>query len=114
VENRVRLLFDQNLSFKLCTRLAELFPGSTQARLLGLDRADDRTLWNHAARNGFVLVTQDADFAEMAALYGPPPKVVWLRGGNRPTEAMETTLRRNHVLILDFAYEKEATCLELY
>jgi predicted nuclease of predicted toxin-antitoxin system len=64
----VKLLFDQNLSFKLCARLADLFPGSSQARLLGLDRADDRTLWDHAAAQGFALVTQDADFAEMAVL----------------------------------------------
>lgn len=110
----MKLLFDQNLSFKLCARLADLFPGSTQARLVSLDRADDRTLWNHAAANGFALVTQDADFAEMAALYGPPPKVVWLRGGNRPTAAIEETLRRNHVLIRDFTREDEAACLELY
>ncbi len=110
----MRLLFDQNLSFKLCARLADLFPGSTQARLVSLDRADDRTLWNHAAASGFALVTQDADFAEMAALYGPPPKVVWLRGGNRPTAAVEETLRRNHALIRDFAGEDEAACLELY
>ncbi len=36
----MRLLFDQNLSFKLCNRLADLFPDSTQARLLGMDEAD--------------------------------------------------------------------------
>ncbi len=95
----MRLLFDQNLSFKLCARLADLFPGSSQARLLGLDRADDRILWDHAAAHGFTLVTQDADFAEMAALYGPPPKVVWMRGGNRPTAVVEETLRRNHELL---------------
>ena len=110
----MRLLFDQNLSFKLCARLADLFPGSTQARLLGLDRADDRTLWDHAAANDLAFVTQDADFAEMAALYGPPPKVIWLRVGNRPTAAIEETLRRNHALICDFAREEEAACLELY
>lgn len=110
----MRLLFDQNLSFKLCAKLADLFPGSDQARLVGLDRADDRTLWDHAARGGFALVTQDADFAEMAALYGPPPKVVWLRGGNRPTVAVAETLRRSHGLIRDFASEPEAACLELY
>ena len=74
---------------KLCARLADLYPDSTQARLLGLDQADDRTLWEHAAAGGFVFVTQDADFAEMAALYGPPPKVVWLRGGNQSTMAVE-------------------------
>jgi predicted nuclease of predicted toxin-antitoxin system len=85
----VRLLFDQNLSFKLCRRLSNLFPGSRQVRLLGLDRADDRAVWDYAGANGFVLVSQDADFAEMATLFGPPPKVIWLRGGNRPTAAVE-------------------------
>lgn len=113
-DDAVRLLLDQNLSFKLCDRLADLFPNSTQARLVGLDRADDRTLWEHAAAGGFVLVTQDADFAEMAAVYGPPPKVVWLRGGNRPTAAVEATLRRAHALLLDFARNREAACLELH
>lgn len=94
--------------------MEDLFPNSSQARLLGLDRADDRTLWDHAAAQGFALVTQDADFAEMAALYGPPPKVVWLRGGNRPTATIEEALRRSHALMLDFARENEAACLELY
>ncbi len=110
----VKLLFDQNLSFKLCARLADLFPGSDQARLLGLDRASDPTLWAHAREHGFALVTQDADFAEMAALYGPPPKVIWLRAGNQPTAAVEDTLRRNQLLIHDFNRDPEAACLELY
>jgi predicted nuclease of predicted toxin-antitoxin system len=70
----MRLLFDQNLSFKLCRQLADLFPGSTQVRLLGLSEADDRALWQYAKANGFVIVSQDADFAEMAALHGPRRK----------------------------------------
>lgn len=110
----MKLLFDQNLSFKLCDQLSDLFPGSTQTRLLGLDRADDRTLWAYAAQHGFVLVSKDADFAEMAALHGPPPKVIWLRGGNRPTGAIESILRRHHSLIRDFVGEDEVACLELY
>ncbi len=97
---------------KLCARLADLFPGSDQARLLGLDRASDPTLWAHAREHGFALVTQDADFAEMAALYGPPPKVIWLRAGNQPTAAVEDTLRRNQLLIHDFDRDPEAACLE--
>jgi len=48
----MKLLFDQNLSFKLCRRLEDLYPGSTQARLAGLDEADDRELWQHALDNG--------------------------------------------------------------
>ena len=50
----------------------------------------------------------------MAALYGPPPKVIWLRGGNQPTAAIEATLRRNHLMISDFVHEDEIACLDLY
>jgi predicted nuclease of predicted toxin-antitoxin system len=63
----MKLLFDQNLSFKLCTQLADEFPDSNQVRLLGMDAAEDRTIWEHAMANDFTLVTQDSDFADMAA-----------------------------------------------
>ena len=52
----MKLLFDQNLSFKLCPRLADLFPDSCQVRLLGLAEADDRALWQHAKSNGFTVI----------------------------------------------------------
>jgi predicted nuclease of predicted toxin-antitoxin system len=41
----MKLLFDQNLSFKLCTLLSDLFPDSKPVRELGLDRSDDRIVW---------------------------------------------------------------------
>ena len=75
----MKLLFDQNLSFKLCQALADLFPGSSQVQ--------------RAKANAFALVTQDSDFADMAALYGTPPKVIWLRCGNQPTHVIEKLLR---------------------
>jgi predicted nuclease of predicted toxin-antitoxin system len=109
----VKLFFDQNLSFRLCVALADVFPDSTQARLAGLATADDRTIWGFAGAHGYALVSQDVDFAEMAALYGPPPKVVWLQGGNRPTAAVEALLRRYAETMRLFAGDGEAACLEL-
>ena len=109
----MKLLFDQNLSFKLCQVLADLFPGSRQVGLLGLAEADDRTVWQHAKANAFVLVTQDSDFAEMAALYGQPPKVIWLRCGNQPTQAIEQRLRNQAQAIAAFDEDPTATCLEI-
>jgi predicted nuclease of predicted toxin-antitoxin system len=85
----MKLLFDENLSFKLCERLAGLFPGFSQVRLLGLSEAEDRAIWNYAGSNGFTLVSLDVDFADRATLTGPPPKVIWLRCGNQPTEIIE-------------------------
>jgi predicted nuclease of predicted toxin-antitoxin system len=79
----MKLLFDENLSFKPCRKLSDLFPDSSQVRPIGLERADDHAIWRYAKANEFVLVTLDADFVEMAALFGAPPKVIWLRCGNQ-------------------------------
>jgi predicted nuclease of predicted toxin-antitoxin system len=56
----MKLLFDQNLSFKLCALLSDLFPDSKQDRGLGRDQSDDRVIWQHAKDNGFVLASQDS------------------------------------------------------
>lgn len=109
----MKLLFDQNLSFKLCALLEKHFPQSGQVRLLGLAEADDRDIWNFAKQNGYAIVTQDVDFAEMAALYGPPPKIVWLRSGNQPTAAVADRLSSQAQIIHDF-FADDTACLELY
>jgi len=109
----MKLLFDQNLSSKLCQALADIFPGSNQVRLVGLAEADDRAVWQHAKSNAFVLVTQDSDFSDMVALYGTPPKVVWLRCGNQPTEVIEKLLRDHSQAIAAFEQDPTANCLEI-
>lgn len=110
----MKLLFDQNLSFKLCRRMADLFPESSQVHLVGLSEADDRAIWQHARANGFTLVSQDSDFADLATLLGPPPKVLWLRFGNKPTSDVERALRDHVDAILSFQQDETAACLEIY
>ncbi len=56
----MKLLFDQNLSFKLPHLLVDIFPESSQVRLVQLDRANDAMIWEYARANDYVLVTQDA------------------------------------------------------
>lgn len=110
----MKLLFDQNLSFKLCQLLADLFPNSNQVRLLGMAEADDGVIWDYAKANGFTLVSQDVDFADMAILYGPPPKVIWLRCGNQPTSAVEQRLRDHAEVLQAFGRDPAAACWEIY
>jgi predicted nuclease of predicted toxin-antitoxin system len=109
----MKLLFDQNLSFKLCQALADLFPGSSQVRLLGLAEADDTVVWQYAKTNAFVLVSQDSDSADMAAFYGQPPKVIWLRCGSQPTQVIEKLLRDHTQTIAAFEQDPIANCLEI-
>ena len=73
---------------------------------------DDES-WNFARDNGFILVTQDADFAELAAHYGPPPKVVWLKIGNSPTQFVEAKLRYNAGLIETFVADGDLYVLTI-
>ena len=67
---------------------------------MGLDRASDAVLWNHAREHGFILVTQDADFSEMIEVLGFPPKVIWIRRGNCSTSEIELILRQSQQAII--------------
>lgn len=90
-----KLLFDQNLSPKLVERLADLHPNSEHLELLNLGTADDALVWEYARRNGFIVVTKDADFADLSVLRGFPPKIVWIRCGNCSTKDIEK-IQRDH------------------
>jgi predicted nuclease of predicted toxin-antitoxin system len=62
--------------------LEAAFPGSSHVAVIGLERATDKTIWDYARTNDFVIVTSDADFEELSLVFGPPPHVVRLAGGN--------------------------------
>ena len=109
----MKLLFDQNLSFRLCEAIDDVFPGSIHVRHVGMEAADDRAIWKFAEDNGYAIVSQDADFAEMAILLGAPPKVIWIRAGNLPWLEVTALLRRYAGMIAAFD-EDEAVCLEIY
>ena len=89
----MKLLFDQNLSPFLASQLADIFPESAHVQDVGLDRADDATVWDYARANGFIIVSKDSDFHERSVYLGAPPKVVWIRRGNCSTETIEQLMR---------------------
>ena len=107
----MKLLLDQNISYKLVNRLDDVYPGSRHVRQAGLDEADDLTVWDFARDNDFVIVSKDEDFHQRSFLSGSPPKVVWLRVGNCTTQDIEDALRRNRVALTDFAAQEEAAFL---
>jgi predicted nuclease of predicted toxin-antitoxin system len=110
----VKLLFDQNLSHRLCRLLADISPQTNQVRLTGLETASDNAIWDYARSEGFTIVTLDADFADLAALRGAPPKIIWLRCGNQSTAFVERLLRDHAAHIEAIEKSDDAACLELY
>jgi len=98
----VKLLFDENLSRRLVARLVDLFPESSHVALEGLLRNPDIVVWDYAKVRGFAIVTADADFYELSTSFGPPPKVIWLRGCDYPTGVAEGLIRKHAIRIAEF------------
>ena len=107
------VLFDQNLSRRLVALLAAEYPGSEHVESAGLLGADDLTVWNYAAGRGLMVVSKDSDFRHLALLYGPPPKVIWLRVGNGPTSVVEALLRARLADVQTFAADPVLALLAL-
>ncbi len=64
----MKLLLDENLSRRLVSFLQHAYPGTSQVVLLGLESASDREVWQKAKDDGYVIVTRDADFQELAGV----------------------------------------------
>ncbi|MCU0627175.1 MAG: DUF5615 family PIN-like protein [Gemmatimonadaceae bacterium] len=109
----LRLLFDQNLAPSLAMRLRDLYPGAVHVRHIGLARADDAVIWQHARRDNLMIVTKDDDFRQLAFVRGSPPKVIWTRLGNCTTADVERLLRVRHADVMAFAENRDAAVLVL-
>lgn len=109
----MRLLFDENLSPKLVSLLADVYPDSSHVRDVGLARADDDVVWSYAKHHGLTIVSKDADFHQRSFVYGPPPKVVWIRRGNCSTVEIERILRQHHADVVAFESDPYGAFIEL-
>ena len=78
----MKLLLDENLSDRIISRVADLFPDSTHIKAVGLREAEDFVVWEWAKKHGFTIVSKDTDFHQRAIVFGHPPKFIWLRVGN--------------------------------
>ena len=50
----MKLLFDQNLSWRLPKKLADLYPDSQHVREAGMKESEDIDIWEYAKANGYV------------------------------------------------------------
>lgn len=109
----MKLLLDQNLSWKLVPQLNAAFPGTVHLRsVLGTD-AGDRDIWLYAKDNGFMIVSKDDDFEQRSVLLGHPPKVVWIRLGNCKSEQIAHLLHSSISALYAFDNDEEKSILTL-
>jgi predicted nuclease of predicted toxin-antitoxin system len=109
----MKLLFDENLSPKLPSRLADLFPNSLHVREVGMQSTIDPTVWDYAKDHNLIIVSKDADMHDLSLVLGSPPKVIWLRLGNCSTSQVEQLLRQDFDVIKLFCEDDNLSLLSL-
>lgn len=109
----MKLLYDQNLSYRLVAELNDLYPDSFHVRDIGMKEADDSDIWGYAVRNGYTIVSKDSDFHQQSFMHGHPPKIIWLRVGNCSTNTIISLLRTHHDAVLRFKQNEAASFLTL-
>lgn len=109
----MKLLFDQNISFRLIKKIAPFFPHAYSVKDLDLVDSSDIEIWKYAKENGLTIVTFDADFFDLNTLYGGPPKIIWLKTGNMTTSFLANLFERHQDLIKEFLRSHESDFLML-
>ena len=110
--HKMKLLFDQNISFRLIKRISDIFPEAKQVRELGLENSTDLTIFEFAKLNDYIIVTFDADFCDFSNVKGFPPKIIWIRTGNTTTNNLEKLIR-DKIEIIKLFYIEDYACLEI-
>ena len=109
----MKLLFNNNLSHKLVTRLEDLFPGSSHVMLDDLDESEDIDIWSFAMENGFTIITKDSDCSDLTIYHGYPPKIVWPRVGNCRLSDIERIIRDHFERINQFVNDPDVGIFEV-
>ena len=113
----MKLLLDENLSDRIISRVADLFPDSTHIKAVGLREADDFVVWEWARKHGFTIVSKDTDFHQRAIVFGHPPSsygyASGLRVGNCQTGLITNLLRSRYQVIRQFIESETESLLVL-
>jgi predicted nuclease of predicted toxin-antitoxin system len=110
----MKLLFDQNISFRILNRLPDSFSGSSHVKTEGLMNVSDIGIWEYARKNEFTIVSQDSDFNDINQLNGFPPKIIWIKTGNLNTEEISLLLVKQLSEIEAFLADISLGCLEIF
>lgn len=112
----MRLLFDQNISFRIIAKISNIFPEAKQVRQLGIENYSDIEIWKFAKEKEYTIVTFDGDFYDLSNFKGFPPKIIWLRFGNTKTDFTANIINSRNSIIKDFINApeySEIACLEI-
>ncbi len=109
----MKILLDQNISFKLKYSFAIFFKEVRHVSDFSLQNSNDIDIWNFAERNGYAILTYDADYFDLSIINGHPPKVIWVRVGNLSTKQLTDILQEQINEIIYFLNDESTSCIEI-
>ena len=109
----MKLLFYENLSPKLVTVLADIFPKSVHVDKIGLGGETDEAVWIYAKNNDYIVVSKDSDFYDKSILLGHPPKIIWIKRGNCSNRQIQLILRNRADAIRSFNENPELSFIQV-
>ena len=75
---------------------------------LGLQEANDRSIFSEAREANAVVITKDQDFVHLLNQLGPPPQVVWVTCGNTSNAQMREILQQNFQKVFSLLQSSES------
>ncbi|MBX2897861.1 MAG: DUF5615 family PIN-like protein [Cyclobacteriaceae bacterium] len=109
----MKLLLDENVSFRILNSLLSIFPESAHVSKDGSIKSDVE-IFQYAKRNGFTILTFDEDFYDLQLIKGFPPKIIWLRVGNISNLNLLNKIISKKAEIEAFEINSEVGILEIY
>lgn len=111
----MKLLLDENLSWRLVKKLSNVFSKVIHVSSLPLNKpASDISIWNFAKSEGYTIVSKDDDFEKLVLLKKAPPKFIFLKTFNLDTNNIAHLIIGNKDIITTFLNSKENDILEIY
>ncbi len=98
----MRLLLDQNLSWRIVRLIQSRFPEVVHVSTVGLAQATDLQIWTYASNHEYIIVSKDSDFQNFAQTTDTFPKFIWLQMSRASTSVIAKTLLDQYEQIWEF------------
>ena len=97
----MRFLVDNQLPATLSRCLVKLGHESVHVSDVGFDGSTDKQIWDYAVRQGYVIISKDADFFDLQLTQRKCTPVIWVRLGNCRTGYLCSVFERHIKAIVE-------------
>ena len=113
--NEIELWLDMQLSPALAKWISiELGIKAISSYEMFINEEKDETIFLSAKRKSNVIIlSKDSDFPDLLNRLLPPPKLIWLRMGNRPNSQMKIILKNTLTIAINELLQTSTIMIEI-